>query len=257
MGDLHLINNTPRPVFEWQFMKNLLDAGPSKRNIKTKKNLSYTTDAFGRAKSAIYLNNGYAKAPAGNYFPNPQKFTIAAWVKPAATKRWSRIIDFGNGQYNDNIVLVASTGTSGKPSMWVGKGRSKWLVSCKYPNALVLKKWTHVASVVDGNQVRNYINGKEVSKCNFNNTRTQWRTIHNYIGKSNWGHDQLFKGAIGGLQLFSKALTQFALHNLANNIGSASHPIVRTTTKKTTTVAPVYETVTVYETYYVWVDDKK
>ncbi|MCL2926451.1 MAG: LamG domain-containing protein, partial [Trichodesmium sp. MAG_R04] len=35
-----------------------------------------------------------------------QGLTVAAWVYYNSFKRWSRIIDFGNGQDNDNIIVA-------------------------------------------------------------------------------------------------------------------------------------------------------
>jgi len=249
--DLHLMNNQPRPSFEWQLKNNILDAGAGKRNLKRQGTLRYVNDAFGNAKSAVKFSNSWVSAPRGNYFPNQRAFTIAAWVKPSKVTKWARVLDFGNGASNNNIVLAASTGTSGKPSFHLFRGNRK-LVRCNFPSRLALNKWTHIATVLDGDQIRNYINGYEVSVCNFRNTRYTITTSRNYLAKSNWSWDAKFFGALAGVQIYKRALDQSHLHNIANNIGSASHPVVKTTTKKTTTKAPVYETVTTWETYYVY-----
>ena len=64
-------------------------------------NAYLTTDRFGCSKSAIRINNGYLKAPLGIYFQDD--FTIIAWVKVNSARFQSRILDFGNGGWADNI----------------------------------------------------------------------------------------------------------------------------------------------------------
>ena len=65
---------------------------------------SFTTDRFGTPNSAIYFNQGYLQAPPGNYFLSGN-FTVTAWIYLKSIQSWSRIIDFGDGEKNDNVIF--------------------------------------------------------------------------------------------------------------------------------------------------------
>ena len=77
---------------------------------------SYASDRFGNANSALALNGGYTIIPSGVYFDSPA-FSISVWVYPQQVGDWSRIIDFGNGPYSDNIQFALSSGNSLKPTL--------------------------------------------------------------------------------------------------------------------------------------------
>ena len=68
---------------------------------------SLTVDRFGNANSALSLNGGYAKVPAG-YFFTTAPFTISAWVYANQVGNYARVIDFGNGKYKENVLLSIS-----------------------------------------------------------------------------------------------------------------------------------------------------
>ena len=71
-------------------------------------------DRFGNINSALSLNgiNAYAQAPSGIYFNGP--FTITAWIKINKFTANAKLIDFGNGQANNNIVISVSAGFTGE-----------------------------------------------------------------------------------------------------------------------------------------------
>ena len=68
---------------------------------------SFTSDRFNNPNSALALNGGWTQIPSGIYFDTPE-FTISVWVYPSSVGSSSRIIDFGNGQFSDNIIFSLS-----------------------------------------------------------------------------------------------------------------------------------------------------
>jgi len=102
-------------------------------------NGSFDTDRFGKISSSIYFNDGYASAPPGIYFdPDTSGFTVMSWLKYESILPWVRLIDFGNGQEANNIVVgqtpdnkifTAVVGVSG------GVGKSN----------LTLNSWLHIS----------------------------------------------------------------------------------------------------------------
>ena len=69
---------------------------------------SFVTDRFGNANSALALNGGWTQVPSGVYFDTPE-FTISVWIYPLQVSDWSRIIDFGNGQFSNTIIVAISS----------------------------------------------------------------------------------------------------------------------------------------------------
>jgi hypothetical protein len=132
--------------------------------------------------------------------------TVEAWVWYDAFQHWSRVIDLGNGAQSDNIVL-ANSGTTAKFDLSIYKGNSGQDFTS--PSAVLeLGKWMHLAGTLDpaGNAVL-YKNGQPIATSkllvpnNINRTK-------NYIGKSNWGSDQDFKGKMAEVRVWNRVRTQ-------------------------------------------------
>jgi hypothetical protein len=148
-------------------------------------------------------NANYAQAKNGVYF-NGSSFTIQSWVYPIALNNWNRIIDFGNGAGQNNILLSNTYGMSGAPGLYIEGGQFQ------ANTVLTLNAWhfvcatfdltTRIATIyVDGQP-----SGTRTMSPPVNVTRTKC-----YIGKSNWGNppDPNFNGGIGSVQIYNGYLT--------------------------------------------------
>ncbi len=98
------------PFCDDETMKDLIGtAHMTQGNLTT-----FVEDRFGNTKSALALNGGWTQVPPGFYFDTPE-FSISLWVRPQKMNDFSRIIDFGTGEYLDNLVFSLSQSSSLKP----------------------------------------------------------------------------------------------------------------------------------------------
>jgi hypothetical protein len=168
----------------------------------------FGTVAYGAgAGGALNFPGGdpnYVQAKNNVYF-NGDDFTIQTWVYPVSVPYWNRIIDFGTDAGTNNILLAASGGTTGKPTLWIQGDSIQSSVT------ISLNNWHHVCAtyVASSGLGTIYVDGQPTGSLPGmvrpnNVTRTQC-----YIGKSNWGNppDPNFNGGMGAVQIYNGALT--------------------------------------------------
>ena len=129
--------------------------------------------------------SGYVSLPSGIWFSGD--FTMESWVFARSYNSWSRVFDFGNGGYVDDVYLALSSGGSGYPTMGAfAAGTTGPLVGST--NQLPLNQWVHLACTLNGATATIYINGKPVGSGQMGIPPNVVRT-NNYIGRSNFGGD--------------------------------------------------------------------
>jgi hypothetical protein len=126
--------------------------------------------------------------------------TIEAWVKNTAVLTpWARIIDFANGQNNDNIIFGWNGNNPGH--LYFETYRNGQTIMLVTPSVFPQSQWVHVAAVNDGNGMGSiYINGVLAASgpqmIPANVTR-----MFNYIGRSNYP-DPFFQGSMQEVQIW-------------------------------------------------------
>jgi hypothetical protein len=120
----------------------------------------------------------YATLSSGVYFNGD--FTIECWVYPTAYSRWSRVIDFGNGANNNNVLLTIANGNSQRPVIYVAGSE----ITAQDP--IPLNQWTHIAATLNGTSGIIYINGVASASGSLPVPANVVRN-NSYIGRSNWG----------------------------------------------------------------------
>jgi len=179
---------------------------------------------------------------------------------------WERIFDFGNGSMSDNFWLGRYfTSDEIAVEVWIGstnQGRCRTADEVNaIPSSTTLKKFTvtldgsvckiyidgvQVNTVVDG-PMKGTVAGQNSTYDNFyddaalsspytslpaNITRN-----NNYIGKSNWGGDAAFEGAVGYLRIYSAPLTAQSIEQNTNS-DTPSFTITYSTTGSDSGSAP-------------------
>ena len=120
----------------------------------------------------------YATLSSGVYFNG--NFTIECWVYPTLYTRWSRVIDFGNGAANNNVLFSIANGDSQRPAVHVSGLQFQAL------NPIPLNQWTHIAVTLNGTSGTIYVNGV-ASSTGYLPVPANVVRNNNYIGRSNWG----------------------------------------------------------------------
>jgi len=152
--------------------------------------------------------------------------TVAAWALWYSFNSWSRVLDCGNGQELQNLLL-ANVGISAQLAFHL---YGSTLAECysTSTSVLVTNAWLHVAGVVDmgANLMTIYLNGVSVGTLTApvggvpNVVRSNC-----YIGRSNWAGDSYFNGELDSVVLYGNAFSQSQILNLAGIIDEcASNP---------------------------------
>lgn len=206
-------------------------------------NVSWHSDEHGGAlnfNGTTYLdgsNADYAQVKEGENFTGfndangfSGSFTLQSWIYPDANSNWNRIIDFGNGAGVNCVLFTNNFNQTGKPGLHIEGDQfacnqvltnSEWhhvVATYSYPSAYVNNGITYGIAKI-------YIDGVDVTAANnatmylrrpasLNRTRC-------YIGRSNWwdaaNHDPDFKGGMGAIQIYNRALTASEVQTNYNN----------------------------------------
>jgi hypothetical protein len=176
-------------------------------NLSNGSNYSFVYDRFCSSDSAVYFNKGYLQVPEGVYFSGD--FTVTAWINLNSYQSYSRIIDFGNGKNNENVIF--SMNAAG--SYLLGEIYSGLSVSSLDSNLRMnLSQWYFVTFVLNGTTGYIYLNGNKIEISNqllVSNNIT--RTI-NYIGKSN-SEDTNADAIYDDIKIFKRALSSNEILN--------------------------------------------
>jgi hypothetical protein len=150
--------------------------------------------------------------------------TIVALVKFTGTAgSWERIIDFGNGSENDNIVF-ARFETSSTLACDLRNGGAV-LAAARATNTIVQDEWAvfSVRYTHSNRLVELFKNNVFLTSVTASTTLTD-RTLSNcYIGRSNWA-DTYLSGQMAGVYVFDRSLSYNEMTTLANSLMTYSLP---------------------------------
>jgi len=153
----------------------------------------------------------------GNYVDLPDGManftngiTVAAWVKYESYSNWNRIIDFGNGAGNNNIVLARRGGEpNGRWEVFNTAGGTETHDFSNNP--LLNGQWYHVAATIapgatNASVSTVYINGVPYDTKYDSTVPPNVTRVNNFIGESNWGGDDFLDGIMDELLVYNRAL---------------------------------------------------
>jgi hypothetical protein len=175
-------------------------------------NATFTADRNGKENSAIRFQNGYAQVPPGVYFYG--EFSIMMWIKFIKTDTvisWPRVLDFGNGASNNNILFSYSAATQMQPELHMYVYNTPHTFNINNP--FEIDKWMHVAITKSSTELKGYLNGKLVQIFASNVLPINVIRNSNFIGKSNWAGNSLAYAEMDDLKIFNISLTDDDIMN--------------------------------------------
>jgi hypothetical protein len=177
---------------------------------------SFTTDRFGNVNSSLALNSGWTQVPQGIFFNTPE-FSISVWVYPMDVGDSSRIIDFGNGQLADNIVVGLSNLNNLQPLFVFFSGSNLVFAATSF-KAITENQWQFLTATNNGTIARVFLNGTLIGESiTLSHTKPVNLSRSNcYIGKSNWAADGYSYSYLDDLRFYNKSLTQEEINELMN-----------------------------------------
>jgi hypothetical protein len=194
--------------YYWSFNGNYNDQIGG-ANLVTANSVNYglTNDRFGSPNSALNLTSGYMTLPPATYFQGA--FTFIAWINIKQSIKYQRIIDIGNVNAND-VVLMCITS-----SLYVGLSFNEG--NLYYPLesnvSLSLLNWYHVAYTVDSLGFATiYLNGKSIYSGQQKVTNSVIRT-NGFIGKSSNNADPNANSIYDELRIYNGSLSSNFIYN--------------------------------------------
>jgi hypothetical protein len=163
--------------------------------------------------------NDYVSIPARQWFGGD--FTIESWVYARSYNNWSRIIDFGNGQASENVLLTVSSGGTGRVQLEVLRGGAGQRLLSDTP--IPLNEWVHVAATLSGTTATLYLNGGLWGRGTIHQPNALFR-FNNFIGESNWSADEFANAAFDDVRIWNTAVSTETIRQWKDRSDLAAHP---------------------------------
>jgi hypothetical protein len=178
-----------RSVSRFPLEGDALDASGFANNALAIGKPLFTTGYIGQA-AKLDGTNSYLQFPANT--ANSATFSFAAWIFWEGGGNWQRIFDFGND--TSHYIFLTPRSGSGTMRFVINAGAGEQLIET---TALPIGVWRHVAVTLSGGFARLLINGVQVaSSTTFTANPSQFNPKRNYLGKSQFTADPLFRGRI-------------------------------------------------------------
>jgi len=186
-----------------QFDSNTYDATANMLDAVTGVAAVYDNGHMSGEKSLAFDgSNQFVQLPYE--IASSNEMTIALWVnwQDYNTKTWQRIFDFG---YDSNHYMFLTPNAGSAMRFAIKNGESEQQLDC--PSKLSAYVWRHVAVTIGKEKITVYVDGNEVASTATITIRPS--DIHpfiNYIGRSQFSSDPLFKGYVDDVCVFNYAL---------------------------------------------------
>ena len=171
---------------------------------------------FGQAVSLNGTDN-FIQLPAT--IANSRELTFSTWFYWRAGDAWQRIFDFGNDT-DHYVFLCPKPNTTNRLRLGIKNGGTEQTLDSKVTHRA--NQWIHVAVTFAEDAITLYLNGEPVGTTTSISARpADFRPIFNYVGRSQFTSDPMFKGSIDDIRIYNYALSadeMSALYSLADGI---------------------------------------
>ena len=177
------------------------------------------TPQEGHFGQAILLNgtDNFIQLPAT--IANSRELTLATWIYWRGGDAWQRIFDFGTDT-DHYMFLCPKPNTTNRLRLAIKNGADEQIMNAESTHRA--NQWIHVAVTFADEAITIYLNGEPVATNTAIKTRpSDFRPIFNYVGRSQFIADPMFKGAVDDIRVYNYALTSdevSALYALSDGI---------------------------------------
>jgi putative hemolysin len=203
-------DNGTRAFAQYLFETNAQDSSGYANNGMMVGAPAFTNGNHGQA---IVLDgtNSYVQLPQN--LGKGSAFTFAAWVKWGGGPNWQRIFDLGNDT-SHYLFLTPSSG-GGTLRFAINNGSGEQIVES---GALTSGSWQHVCVTVNGATAKLYKDGAlAATATNFSIAPASFNPVFNYLGKSQFPANPLFKGALDDVLFADYSLSAAQVAALVTN----------------------------------------
>ncbi len=187
-------------VARYSFEGDLLDESENMLDAACPYTVPYNATGAKDGAKGLYLNAQFLLLPP-NVASSP-RWTFTAWVNnTSANSSWQRIFDFGNG--TDQYLFL--TPNSGSDMRFVMKnGGDEEVLSAKKLGT----GWHHVAVTIGDEAVTLYVDGTAAASSTTMKIRpSDIRPVINYLARSQFKSDPVFRGYIDDVRIYNFELT--------------------------------------------------
>ncbi len=138
---------------------------------------------------------------------NPAQITIFAVVQTSAVNNYGAIVSSRNNSPYTGYTLYAAPNSPLDYEAWFGDGSTSWGDSSTPHSTIILEKPTIVAITHSNNMVKLYNNSALAGSASIDMVPNSTKSLRIGAGKNETTPDHFFKGYIGELIIFKRALS--------------------------------------------------
>ena len=201
---------TPDQVMYLAFDQNFADATPHANHCALCGDTTWVAAKNGPAGISLNGSDNFLQLPYT--VANHKELTVACWTYWRGGNTWQRLWDFGND--TDHYLFLTPSSGSGIRFAIKNGGSEQQLTSS---SRLTPNTWAHVAVTIGADVVSLYVNGEcIVSSDNITIRPDDINPVLNYIGRSQFASDPMYKGYIDDFRIYNYALTPEEIAALAD-----------------------------------------
>ena len=232
-GEYYKANNSPTALGEYmpggtpgcayyKFDNNTRDSLVYRNDATAMRGMDTTAASMfstGRDGQAIDLggtttNGLYRYLEVPQELGNCKDFSFAGWFYVRSTSSWQRIFDFGNDHSNYMFLTPRSPSNTLRFAIQTSTSGGEQRVETSSPSA---NQWVHIAFTLKDNTGTIYVNGQQAAASSSITLNPEdLRTIHNYLGRSQFVNDALFDGLMDDVRIANYALSSSEITALYN-----------------------------------------
>ena len=217
-------------VASYQFENTLTDTTSHKMNAAHYGEAAYLTAKKGNLRDLSLVLDGsldYLQLPTA--IADRREMTIALWVRWKGSGSWQRIFDFGNGE--DQYMFLTTNAANNKMRFAIKNGGDEQYMDI---SRLGTYTWKHITLTICDDSIAAYIDGElKASTSDITLRPIDFCPIFNYIGRSQFKGDAMFKGDIDDLRIYNYALSADDVEALFANASDIEEVVASGTIVKT------------------------